>query len=107
MAADGTFTQLARSFEDIGREFARLEAEHGESQTLIASAEYELDQIRKVLAGAVFDFDADVEADASIESMPAPEPAAPDAPPMSLVAKLRKRFDREESEPKPVLRLSA
>ncbi len=103
MAEDVDFTQLSRSFEEI-RQFARIEAEHGASETLIASAEYELEQIRKVLAGASPDPLPALEAEPE-PAIEAPGPVTPVAE-MSLVAKLRKRA-REVSEHLPVLRLSA
>lgn len=50
MDRDIDFDHLARSVEQTGDGFERARAERESSETLIASAEYELEQVKKAFA---------------------------------------------------------
>ncbi len=78
MDRDIDFEHLARSVEQTGDGFERARAERESSETLIASAEYELEQVKKAFA------------DNRLEVEPRPVPIRRDPPPAIFASKLRK-----------------
>jgi len=55
MDTDSDFGHLTQAFERFTGEFEKARAERVSSETLIASAEYELEQVKKSFAGAKLD----------------------------------------------------
>lgn len=47
MGGDGQFDQIQRGFADFVRQFKKVRDEADSSETLIASAEYELDLLKQ------------------------------------------------------------
>lgn len=78
MDRDVDFEQLARSLEEAGAGFENAKAEKQSSETLIASAEYELEQVKKAFA------------DNRLEAVPPPVTRRRGAPSAMFASKLRK-----------------
>jgi hypothetical protein len=94
MDRDIDFDHLARSVEQTGDGFERARAERESSETLIASAEYELEQVKKAFA------------DNRLETEPRPVPIRRDPPPTAFAAKLRKPATLEKPKWRAALGLS-
>jgi hypothetical protein len=78
MDRDIDFDHLARSAGALGDGFERARTERESSETLIASAEYELEQVKKAFA------------DNRLEAEPRPVPVRREPPPAIFASKLRK-----------------
>ncbi len=64
MASDNEFASLVRFFEGIGDGIEKARSDHASSERIIASAEYELGEVRKALEVAPVGAGADANAEA-------------------------------------------
>jgi hypothetical protein len=94
MDRDVDFENLARSAGQLGDSFERAKAERESSETLIASAEYELEQVKKAFA------------DNRLEAERAPLPRFRGLQPALFASKLRKPETLEKPKLRAALGLS-